>query len=79
MEELLRELIRKELKNAGFWRSIPATVTAVDGDLLTVELADDSVEVSGIPNKTGETVSVSNQVYVVKLNNQNNMVALIKK
>ena len=80
LETLIRDIVQQEIKKASFDRMQVATVTAVVGDLLSVEFADDGVEVTGIPNKTGETVIAGNQVYILKINNSNtNLVARIKK
>lgn len=80
LENLITDIVRRELDRAKFWRSMVATVMAVDGDLLDVEIADDGITVESVPNKTSETVIEGDQVYVVRLNNsKTNYVALVKK
>ena len=80
LETLIRDIVQQEIRKASFDRRQVATVTAVNGNLLNVEFADDGVEVTDIPNKTGETVIAGNQVYILKINNSNtNLVARIKK
>lgn len=80
LESLIRDIVQQEIKNASFDKMKVATVTDVASGLLSVEFADDGVEVDGIPNKTGETVIVGDQVYILKINNSNtNLVARIKK
>jgi hypothetical protein len=69
------------MKKARFNVMIPAVVTSVDGVSgdLTVEFQDDGVSVSGVKNKTGETIIANDEVYILRINNSPNIVATIKK
>lgn len=81
LESLIRDIVQQEIsKNAPFNRMIPATVVDLTGDLLNVKLNGDDEIISGIINKTGETVIANDQVWILKINNSSsNLVATIKK
>jgi hypothetical protein len=80
--DIIQEMVKKEIRNAGLVKLVPATVTAVAGGtgLLTVKLNGDAVEISGIKNKTGESLLANDQVYLIFIGGSaTNSCALIKK
>jgi hypothetical protein len=78
--DLIKEMIRKEINKAPFCRLIPAVVTGVAGSTVSVKLNGDTVVISGIKNKTGETLTTNDNVYLLAINGSSlNMCALIKK
>lgn len=80
LEVLIRDMVRQEIKKIRFNKMQVATVKAVNGALVDVEFADDGILVEDIPNKTGETLTISDQIYVLRINNSStNLVAILKK
>lgn len=80
LESLIRNIVKQELKNATFNKMIPATVVDLTGDLLNVKFNGEDTVVSGILNKTGETIIAEDLVWILKINNSlSNLVALIKQ
>ena len=80
-KSIIQELIQKEIRNAPFNKMIPATVksVALDGTL-TVQIMDDSIDVDGILNRTGETIIANDKIWILKINNSNsNIVATLKQ
>lgn len=79
--DLIRKIVQQELKKLNTIKTYPATVTAVNGSLADVQIAGDSTTtLEDLKNKTGETLNISDEVYVFALNNNlSNSYIAIKK
>ena len=80
LETLIRDICQQEISKAKFNKMIAATVTAVDGDTVDVELNDDGVSLTDVLNRTGETLLANDEIYILRINNSSsNFCAAIKK
>jgi hypothetical protein len=82
MIDVIRLIIRQELKNLRFNRMIPAKVTSVGSGVADVELLIDGTPstIGGLKNKTGEVLNVNDEVYVEVINNKSsNIYIAVKK
>ena len=79
---VIRNMIRKEIRKATFNRMIPAEVINVGAGTADVQLLIDGTPstITGLANKTGEVLSVSDEVYVELINNSSsNIYIAVKK
>jgi len=81
LTKLIRKIVKQEVENVKFDNHVPAQVTAVsqDNTRLSLRILGSSGVITNIRNDTGQTIAVSDCVYVLKIKNDlSNCVADIK-
>lgn len=81
LQEFIDKRIELKLAKLQFDRSYHGKVVAVNGGLIDVKLAGDSnTIITGLKNKSGETLIINDEVIMTAINNNlNNLVITIKK
>jgi hypothetical protein len=78
--DILRELIRDEIRKSGFNRMLPGIVTSVGSGMADVQLLGDGDSIANLPNKTGVILNINDEVYVELINGSSaNMYIALKK
>jgi hypothetical protein len=77
---MLDEMIEKKISKIRLCRMEPGKVISVAGNgTLTIQLnGDTSVNISGVLNRTNQTLIANDLIWVIFINNGNNYYALIK-
>lgn len=79
--QMIREIVRQEIKNAAFNKMLPAIVVSADNvaKTATVKLASDDTEITDVKNRTNQNLSTNDLIYVLFINgSSSNYCALIK-
>lgn len=70
--EMIKEIVKDEIRKAPFNRNITAKVISADNIAMTasIQLLADGVTISGVKNYSGQNLAVNNLVQVTFFNNQ---------
>lgn len=77
---LIDDRIDQKLKELKFDRTYSATVMAVGSGVADIQLQGGENTITGVPNKSGVTLVIGDEIYIEAINNSlNNLVIKYKK
>ena len=78
--EIIEMVVKKVLSEKTYPEFLVGKVTAVNGSLVDVLLPDCTASIPDLKNKTGVTLNINDEVYILLIKGSlNNAVVLIKK
>lgn len=79
LTQIIREIVKQEIKNAKFNQMIPAKVISVGSGVADVQLNGLPPTIQGVKNLSNQTLNIGDFIYIQKINNSsNNMYIAIK-
>ena len=68
-KELIREVVREEVRKLPYARHLPATVVSVGSGVANIKLLDSDNVISNVKVRSGLSLSINDVVYVLFINN----------
>jgi len=79
IEKKAKEIVQQEMKKYGNLRAWDSIVTSVNGNLINVHLIGDLTEITGLKNKTSQTLAIGDEVYLYSLSSLSNAYVAVAK
>lgn len=77
---IVDDRIDQKIKELKFDRTYSATVISVGSGVANIQLQGGTSTINGVPNKSGETLVIGDEIYIEAINNSlNNLVIKYKK
>jgi len=79
IEQRARAIVQEQMKKYGNLRAWDGIVSEINGNLVSVKLIGDDIPITGLKNKSGQTLIVGDEVYLHSISSLNNAYVAIAK
>lgn len=77
--DLIKDKVQIMINRASYNRSVLATVTAVSGSNLSLQIVGQNNILTNVPNKTNATINVNDKVWCLVMNNDLSLIVALFK